>query len=58
MIYRLAEAGIDPVRFGEMTYPQLVAIITRGDPEKMHRELWQARKLLADHRAGRLVWKD
>ena len=52
------ECGIDPVRFGDLTYPDIVNILTRGNPDKLHRELWQARKILADHRAGRLVWRE
>lgn len=49
---------MDPSRIGEMTYAQVIAIVTKGKPEQLHRELWQARQILSDHAAGILVWQD
>lgn len=58
VFYHLVELGLDPTRFGELTYPQLVALLTRGKPRAMEQQLWQARKAMADVLSGRLAWDD
>lgn len=59
MKWRLAnECGVDPSRFGDLTYPDVVALLTKGNPDRLHKEYWQAKKILADHASGLLVWQD
>lgn len=59
MIFRLLDQhGVDPVDFGAWTYPVMVAVLTRGQPEKMAKERWHAKAVLADFAAGKLKWRD
>ena len=59
LLYTFADRfGISPAQFGDLTYPQVIALITKGDPDKLHKELWAAKKILADHKAGRLTWRE
>jgi hypothetical protein len=58
-MYALHEShGIDPVRFGDLTYPQILVLLTRGKPDGLRRAITQAKKALADFKAGRLKWKE
>lgn len=56
MFKLVQQYGIDPVRFGDLTYPQVVAIMTRGQPDGLNAEHWRAKKVLADFAAGKYVW--
>jgi hypothetical protein len=58
-VYRLAtECGLDPTRVGDLTYPAVIALLSKGDPDHDHNELWAIKKTLADHASGRLAWRD
>lgn len=59
MISRLNdEHRIDPVRFGELTYPQVLAVLSRGKSNEAVDEVVRARKALADYRSGKFRWED
>jgi hypothetical protein len=59
LVFRLLDQyGIPPDRIGDLTYPQVVAIITRGNPDGLSKERWQAKRVLADFAAGKLKWRD
>lgn len=57
IVFRLNdEHGIDPCRFGDLTYPQIVCLRSRGQASHKRTANDRARKVLAQFRAGQLNW--
>ncbi len=48
MFRLLAQHGVSPSWFCELTYPQVVCIMTRGKPDGLTADCWRAKKALAD----------
>jgi hypothetical protein len=54
VIARLAEKGLDPTRFGDLTYPLAIAILTDGKAGEEADARVRARKALHDFRTGKI----
>lgn len=53
IVARLNERGVGPIAFGDLTYPQLIAILTDGKSGEAD-EGDKTRSVLADFKAGRI----